>query len=224
MKSIKNKYLFFVLRILKDIFKPTQWQIADDLSSPNLGEYYFVFQERAMANQKGGQKSVVYDEEGIPVNPTYIDIRDKDYVYFPITIGQVGLAVFHSFLSTRNDADRQRFMKFAEWFFTHGEEDEKLGVRWLTDVALPQYKNAGPWQSAFAQSRGISILLRAFQLTGQERFAEMAEKALLPFSEPSHKGGVTSFTSWGPFYEERGPVAYRRTGSACPVRHAPGIR
>ena len=93
-------------------------------------------------------------------------------------------------------------MKFAEWFFTHGEEDEKLGVRWLTDVALPQYKNAGPWQSAFAQSRGISILLRAFQLTGQERFAEMAEKALLPFSEPSHKGGVTSFTSWGPFYEE----------------------
>jgi len=202
MKSIKNKYLFFILRILKDIFKPTQWQIADDLNSPDLREYYFVFRESAMTNQKGGQKSIVYDEDGIPVNPTYIDVRDKDYVYFPITIGQVGLAVFHSFLSTRNESDRQRFMKFADWFFSHDDQDEKMGVRWLTDVALPQYKNEGPWQSAFAQSRGISILLRAFQLTGEERYAEKAEKALLPFTVPSDKGGVTSFTSWGPFYEE----------------------
>ncbi len=202
MKSIKNKYLFFVLRVWKDIFNPTVWPIADDLHSNELGEYYFVFSEKAMENQKGGQKSIVYDKDGIPMNPTYIDVKDKDFVYFPITIGQVGLAVFHTYLKTKSEEDKKRFMKFPEWFYNHAVEDDKLGVRWLTDVSLPQYKNPGPWQSAFVQGRGISNLIRGYQITGEKKYAEMAEKALLSFTIPVKEGGVTSFTEYGPFYEE----------------------
>ena len=52
-----------------------------------------------------------------------------------------------------------------DWFYQNAEISDDLGVRWLTDVPLPQYKNPGPWQSAFAQGRGISIVLRGFQLT-----------------------------------------------------------
>ncbi len=197
MNIIKNKYLFFLLRVFKDVFKPTQWEIAGDLKSQKLAEYYFVFRESAMVNQKGGQKSIVYDPDGIPVNPTYIDVHDKDYVYFPITIGQVGLAVFHRFLETKSETDRLRFMKFVQWFFDHAEDDQRLGVRWLTDVALPQYRNKGPWPSAFAQSRGISILLRGYQLTGETKYADMAERALIPFTIDARDGGVTSFTGLG---------------------------
>ena len=202
MDIIKNKYLFFILRIGKDLFKPTKWEISKDLFSQKLGEYYFVFSEQAMANQKGGQKSIIYDKNGIPMNPTYIDVQDKDFVYFPITIGQVGLSVFHTFLKTNSDDDKQRFMKFVSWFFDNGESDPDLGVRWLADVQLPQYKNPGPWQSGFSQSRGISILLRGYQLTGEQKYVNMAEKALIPFTLPVNKGGVTSFTDWGPFFEE----------------------
>jgi len=202
MKSIKNKYIFFLLRIWKDIFSPTRYQIADDLQTPTLGYYYLLFWEKDMQNQKGGQKSVIYDADGIPMNPTYIDVRDKDAVYFPITIGQVGLAVFHSYLRTRRESDRRRFLKFIDWFATHGTEDPQLGLRWMTDVALPQYHNPGPWQSAFAQSRGISILLRAYQLLGDSQYAQLAEKSLLPFTKSVAEGGVTSFTEYGPFYEE----------------------
>ena len=75
-------------------------------------------------------------------------------------------------------------------------------MRWLTDVSLPQYHNPGPWQSAFTQGRGISILLRGLQLTGDESYAILAEKALKPFTYAVAEGGVTSFTEYGPFYEE----------------------
>ena len=202
MKSIKNKYIFFLLRILKDIFNPIQYKIANNLHSKNLAEYYFLFSEKQMESQKGGQKSIVYDKDGISLNPTYIDVTDKKFVYFPITIGQVGLAVFHTYLETKSENDRNRFMKFVDWFYNNAEFDENLGIRWLTDVSLPQYKNPGPWQSAFSQSRGISILLRGYQLTGNEKYAEMAEKALISFTKSVDDGGVTSFTKWGPFYEE----------------------
>ncbi|MCB0283061.1 MAG: hypothetical protein KDF60_10810 [Calditrichaeota bacterium] len=202
MKSIKNKYLFFLLRIWKDFINPTIWPIADDLASQELGEYYFAFEERAMENQKGGQKSIILDKDGIPMNPTYIDVKDKNFVYFPITIGQVGLAVFHTWLKTKSEQDKQRFLKIADWFYNNADVSDNLGVRWLTDVALPQYKNPGPWQSAFSQGRGISVLLRAYQMTGKKEYAGFAEKALLSFTIPVDQGGVTSFTEWGPFYEE----------------------
>jgi hypothetical protein len=202
LKTVKNKYLFFFLRIIKDLANPTQWPITGDLTSKTLGEYYFLFSEKAVQNQKGGQKSVVLDNDGIPMNPTYIDVKDKDYVYYPITIGQVGLAVFHSWLQSKDDFDKKRFLKFVNWFSENAEIDPKLGARWLTDVALPQYHNPGPWQSAFTQSRAISILLRGYQLTSRDEYRQLAEKALIPFDYPVTEGGVTSFTEFGPFYEE----------------------
>ncbi len=200
--KIKNKYLFFLLRILKDITKPVNWTLSDDLNSFQLKEYYFRFSEKAMENQKGGQKSIIYDNSGIPMNPTYIDVKDKDYVYFPITIGQVGLAIFHTWLETKENSDKARFLKYVDWFKENAEITEELGARWLTDVSLPQYKNPGPWQSAFSQSRGISILLRGYQLTNNKEYLEIAEKALIPFTKTVSEGGVTSLTQGGPFYEE----------------------
>jgi hypothetical protein len=202
MKSIKNKYLFFLLRIIKDITKPNTWGISKDLKSAELGEYYFLFDEAAMENQKGGQKSIVYDEKGIPVNPTYVDVKDKAFVYFPITIGQVGLARFHTYLQSKTEENKKRFFDIVNWFMENYDESDELGVRWFTDVALPQYKNKGPWQSAFTQSRGISVLLRAYQLTQDKKYADIAERALIPFTKPVAEGGVTSFTPWGPYYEE----------------------
>ncbi|MDX1701805.1 MAG: D-glucuronyl C5-epimerase family protein, partial [Melioribacteraceae bacterium] len=202
MKLIKNKYLFFVTRILKDIFNPTVWPISNEMWNKELGEYYFLFTEEAMENQKGGQKSIIYNDEGIPMNPTYIDVKDKDYVYYPITIGQVGLSVFHTYLKSGSDNDKKRFLKFPEWFAQNVILDEKLGAYWLTEVSLPQYRNSGPWQSAFVQSRAISNLLRGFQLTGKKEFADLAESALIPFTIPVSEGGVTSFTEFGPYYEE----------------------
>lgn len=202
MKSIKNKYLFFLFRILKDLVSPTLWPISTDLKSKELGEYYFVFDEKIIENQKGGQKSIISDADGIPMNPTYIDVKDKIAVYFPITIGQVGLAIFHTWMKTKADSDLIRFLNIANWFTENAEFSKTLGVRWLTDVALPQYKNPGPWQSAFSQSRGISVLLRAYQCTKENKYLDIAEQALIPFSISVEKGGVTSYTEFGPFYEE----------------------
>ncbi len=179
-----------------------RYPIADDYHSEELGHYYFVFEEERVSQGKDQALIKKIDKNGIPINRTYVDVTSKEYVYFPISIGQMGLAVFHTYLRTKSEEDRDRFLKFVDWFYRNGERDEHLGVRWMTDVPLPQYRNPGPWQSAFAQSRGISILLRGYQLTGEQRFANMAERALVPFTMSVSEGGVTAFTEWGRFYEE----------------------
>lgn len=178
------------------------YPLARDMTSESLGEYYFVFQEDRIFSGKDQALIRQFDENGIPLNATYIDVKGQDLVYFPISIGQMGLSVFHTFLKSRKKEDRERFLKFVDWFFDHAESDPDLGARWMTHVSLPQYRNPGPWQSAFSQSRGISILLRGYQLTGEKKYADLAESALLPFTKRVSEGGVTSLTPWGPFFEE----------------------
>jgi len=201
----KLKKALFMLQKMKQDFhrlRMAGYDLAQDMHSSNLVEYYFLFKEELVGAGKEQALIKRFDEDGIPINKTYIDVTDKDYVYFPISIGQMGLSVWHTYLSSKRDEDAQRFLKFADWFLKHAEIDDRLGARWMTEVALPAYKNPGPWQSAFSQSRGISVLLRAYQLTGREEYRSMAEQALQPFTISVADGGVTSFTEWGPFYEE----------------------
>lgn len=195
-----KKSIFMLKKLLIDIKQnDLPFAISDDLHNQKLGKYYFDFEENPDKLNKLINK---FDENGIPVNKTYIDVTDKEYVYFPISIGQMGLAVFHSYLKTNLEKDKKRFLKFVDWFYENAEITEELGARWMTDVALPQYQNSEPWQSAFSQGRGISILLRGYQLTGEKKYIELAEKALVSFEKPVEEGGVTAFTKWGPFYEE----------------------
>lgn len=75
---------------MTDLRRPKQvFQLSKDLHSQTLGEYYFLFEEAriaAGANQKLISK---FDKNGIPINKTYIDVQDKEYVYFPISIGRL---------------------------------------------------------------------------------------------------------------------------------------
>lgn len=197
--NVKKK-IFMLKRLTKDFsMKSFPFPVASDLHSQKLKTYYFLFTEDP---QKLNPLISKFDKNGIPLNRTYIDVADQKYIYFPISIGQIGLAVYHSFLKTKLEKDKSRFLSFADWFLNNAEIDSELGARWLTDVELPQYKNPGPWQSAFSQSRGISILLRAYQMTGEMKYLDVAEKALLPFNFHVSMGGVSSFTKYGPFFEE----------------------
>lgn len=190
-------------KFIKDLQTPQErYRISKDLHGQKLGRYYFAFEEGRVSIGKDQALIQKFDNNGIPINRTYIDVADQKYVYFPISIGQLGLAVFHTYLKTKSAADKDRFMKFVDWFYENAEVDDQLGARWMTDVALPQYKNPGPWQSAFSQARGINLLLRGYQLTGEQKYAERARQALIPFTKPVAECGVTSETKWGPFYEE----------------------
>ncbi|MCF7911179.1 MAG: D-glucuronyl C5-epimerase family protein [Candidatus Cloacimonetes bacterium] len=190
-------------KFLHDINTPkTRYAIAKDVTSSDLGYYYFMFDEKRVAGGKDQKLLSHFDENGIPVNKTYIDVEGEEYIYFPITIGQMGLAVFHTWLKSGKEEDRERFLHYPRWFETNAEESRKLGARWLTKVPLPQYQNPGPWQSAFSQARAINILLRGFQLTGNDDWADLAKLALQPFSLPVKEGGVTILIDQAPFYEE----------------------
>ncbi len=201
MATKMEKILFMLRKLKRDLSRgDLVYPLAEEVHSKELREYYFIMEEQAL--RAGISQNFHFDDEGIPIIPSYIDVEERRMVYYPISIGQFGLSIFHTYLNTGCAKDRERFLNIVDWFYRNARSDNRLGNYWLTDVPKPEFKLFDPWPSAFAQSRGISILLRGYQLTGEEKYLFMATEALKIFRVPAAEGGVTSFTEYGPIYEE----------------------
>jgi len=201
MPTRYEKASFMLRKLWKDITRGRRtYALADDITSPQLGEYHFVMTEPMLLS--GHSQQFHFDADGIPLIPTYIDVEDQRLISYPISIGQYGLAIWHTYLDTGAPEDRRRFLAIADWFYDHRVEDDVLGAYWLTDVDKPAYGIQRPWKSAFAQARAINLLLRAWQLTGEREYERVAALALVPFRVPVCKGGVTTQLTEGPFFEE----------------------
>ena len=68
------------------------YQISNNYRSSDLGEYYFIFDESVVKSGKVQALITDSDENGIPLNRPYIDVKSDDLFYYPITIGQMGLS------------------------------------------------------------------------------------------------------------------------------------
>ena len=187
-------------KLTDDLFKPIEpYKISSDLQSQELGNFYFLFEENPA---KLNRLIKDFDDKGIPVNTSYIDVDQPKLHYYPISIGQYALAVFNSYVRSKNPEKKDHFLRISNWFYENRIEDTKLGTFWLTDIPKPEYKVFKPWKSAFTQSRAISVLLRAWQITNDEKYFETAKKSLRPFALDTKEGGVSTFTRYGKFFEE----------------------
>ena len=193
-----NKNMFYIKKLLKDFTSPLKYDIAVSVSE-EIKEYYFLFDEEKL--MAGGSQEFHFDSDGIPIIPQYIDIRDNtssQYHYFPISIGQYGLAIYHTFLEDSSLENKERFLAIARWFLNN----QNTNGAWEASVPVPKFKLESGWISSMAQSRGISILLRAYNITKDKIFLEKAERALKLFDVDISNGGVKSKYKDYIFYEE----------------------
>ncbi|MBU1679649.1 MAG: D-glucuronyl C5-epimerase family protein, partial [Bacteroidetes bacterium] len=141
-------------------------------------------------------------ENGVPLNTSYVDVAEPRLHYYPISIGQYSLAVYNSYVETGSEEKKEHFMRIADWFVINAVQGSNLGAYWLTEIPKPEYKVFSPWKSAFTQSRAISVLLRAWQITNEEKYLSIAASALNPFKFDISQGGVSVIRNSTKFYEE----------------------
>ena len=74
---------------------------------------------------------------------------------------------------------------------------------WEHSFDLPHtYELRAPWISAMAQGEGASLLVRLHAATGEDRYAEAAQRALRLLDVPSDEGGTSSPLGGRPFPQE----------------------
>jgi heparosan-N-sulfate-glucuronate 5-epimerase len=198
---MKAKHFFMLKRLFTDLIENRHLKIEKSIDQ--LLTYYYLRFDLMKINSRGGNKPFEFDENGIPKIHSYIDVKEKGFYYYPITIGQFGLGTYHQYLDSGDECSKKQFLKIVNWFTENLIEEDLLGAFWLTEVPKPEFKITTPWKSAFTQSRAISVLLRGWQMTRESNYLKLASKALIPFTIPIESGGVAvDLTEEMAFYEE----------------------
>ncbi len=163
----------------------TFWHETPELNADFLpgamGAYYMTFAQKA-------DYSGALDKTGIPL----LDYRGVlGRQYNPIAIAQYGLGNYNLYLRTADPARRAKFLNVAQWLVCSMRKNQGGLWVWMHDFDW-EYRETlrAPWYSGLAQGQGISLLLRAYEKTGESRYMESAQRAFESFKVPVRDGGV----------------------------------
>jgi heparosan-N-sulfate-glucuronate 5-epimerase len=130
--------------------------------------------------------AVPKDSRGIVMN-RYYWIRGA--VYNPTTIAQWAISNYEYWLHTGDGRAKTEFLAHASWLKDRGmDQYGRFPYRW----SYPGRGLRAPWYSCMAQGIGMSVLLRAYNETGDGSYLAAAQRALRPMTIRTTSGG----TAW----------------------------
>ena len=123
--------------------------------------------------------------------------------YHPTHIAQYALAHWNLYPLTHNEQHEKTFIAQANWLVEHERRIGEDASGWPLSYAHPEVHTKGPWLSASAQGSGLSVLTRAYKLTGEDVFLEAAQRVVRTFERDILDGGIhTPIGEDGIFFEE----------------------
>jgi heparosan-N-sulfate-glucuronate 5-epimerase len=162
-----------------------------------LGDHYFDYLNVFADIAQGALGPM--DADGIPLvdydrlfrgHPAIDQKSGYGVHYTPVTIAEYALGAWALHRRSSKPELRDCFMRQANWLVAALRTDMGFGV-WVHDFAFPHYGLVSPWVSAMAQGLGISVLVRASQLTEDPVYREAATSAFAAFAHGITEGGVS---------------------------------
>lgn len=125
----------------------------------------------------------------------------------PIDLCHLAIDHFHAHLETGAPAAREDFVTAARELLELGRtvllEGRSCFVVPHFDQVDGYARHATPWLNAMVQGWAGAVLARAHQVTGEDRFAEAARRAVGPCFVPVKRGGVRDFERNGRLWYEK---------------------
>jgi hypothetical protein len=146
-----------------------------------------------------GKKS----KEGFPL---VYENSKKKYFLHPVTVCQVGLGWYDIWLSKKNELSRTNFLNCADWLVHNQKSHSKIQGIWIVPYEVPVYGLRENWISSLVQGQAISLLVRAYQDTSEEKYLNSANLALVSLLIDAENGGLHRLDSKGNIYFEEYPT------------------
>ncbi|EPJ1914338.1 D-glucuronyl C5-epimerase family protein [Vibrio cholerae] len=133
------------------------------------------------------------DSRGIPC----IEYESVGLQYNPTRIAAYALVNYNFFVKHNKHEYFDICILCANWFLSIDS------ARYQYDFDWGDLKS--PWISCMAQGEAASVLIRAYKLTGEDKYLLQAEKSLTPLFLPITEGGVQSVLPDGSIFLEEYP-------------------
>lgn len=124
-------------------------------------------------------------------------------VYHPTDIAYYALAHWNAYITTDGDEHKEIFMAQAHWLLAHETRFSNNAGGWPVSFSSSAQHLSRPCLSALTQGSAVSVLVRAYRLTGKDAFLQSAHRAMHTFELDILDGGVSaSIGDDGVFFEE----------------------
>lgn len=144
-------------------------------------------------------KYTLENQDGIIVLPYQEKIGQQ---VNPEAAFQYALGLHDQFCLTNDNQYLKKFLHYADYFV------KKQTPEGAWHYEFDWFQAKAPWQSALAQARGASVMLRAYLHSQQLIYLKAAQSALAQFTLPISQGGFLHIFSphHCPYFEEYPPM------------------
>ena len=150
---------------------------------------------------------VLVDSEGVPLVDYGASLGTQ---YNPTIICDYALTNYRLYVATANFTFMRNFLIQANWLVMNSVQKGNFNVwEYRFDWPWGSYNATNPFVSALAQGEGLSVLTRAYILTGNETYLDVAEASMRSFSVEMDLGGVRYTDVDGIWYEEISDIGAR---------------
>jgi len=147
------------------------------------------------------------DSEGVPLVDYGASLGTQ---YNPTIICDYALTNYRLYVATANFTFMRNFLIQANWLVMNSVQKGNFNVwEYRFDWPWGSYNATNPFVSALAQGEGLSVLTRAYILTGNETYLDVAEASMRSFSVEMDLGGVRYTDVDGIWYEEISDIGAR---------------
>ena len=164
----------------------------------------FIEKSVIIAYDKPGLgKEIVLDNSGVPM----FDYGYVDGVYIGIQRNPVQVShqasKYWDEIQSGDEQSRKLFLNCSDWLVDTAVHRNGYAV-WEYNFPWPSRNLTPPWISGMAQGLGLQELIRAYDITGDYKYLEIANYSLQSFFIEVKNGGVTykNQTTGGWWYEE----------------------
>jgi len=186
----QRQLLYYVVPPQWPVWRPAIIQ-AEDAARSVVDRPYFLHVEDRLADHHFAW----FDDEGVPIVADAIRGGSR---YNLTRVCAYALAWWNCYLHDKEPSGLQRFLAMADWLVQRQTDDGA----WYYDCA-GDYGVRAPWVSAMAQGEALSVLARAWAVTGSPDYRSSGDRALALFERKVERGGVVRWLQTGmPFYEE----------------------
>ncbi len=110
---------------------------------------------------------------------------------YHIAISQYGLACYNRWKRTNDKVWYDRFMAQVKWHEDNLKANEKGIYLWYANFDWEYHGiHKAPWPSGLAQGNGLSLLVRAYAETKEQKYFDMCEKVFKSMITEVKDGGV----------------------------------
>lgn len=123
--------------------------------------------------------------------------------YNPTAICSYAFGLLELFMNTNEMKYIDRFKTLADWLVENQIINKVDGVRCITWTYMEDaFDLKAPWISGMAQGQAISLLVKAYEIFGEEKYLFSAKLAFEIFSIDEKRGGILSVQNNCVFIEE----------------------